>query len=114
MYYLCNMFEILKNNPKNCLAGKIFVTFINIVFWLMIFVCVLGVSLAGPQTPGKALVAAACIIGMVADMFFLHHVDDVVLGNPFRKVPVPVEPTAEESLEKAAKSGDQDPDMSIW
>lgn len=106
------MFEIFRNNPKNCLAGKIFVTFINIVFWLMIFVCVLGVSFPGPQTPGKALVAAACIIGMVADMFFLHHVDDVVLDNPFKRMPV--EPTAEESLEKASRSGDQNPDMSIW
>lgn len=105
------MFEIFRNNPKNCLAGKIFVTFINIVFWLMIFVCVLGLCLAGPQTPGKAFVAAACIVGMVGEMFFLHQID-VVLVNPFRKGPM--EPTAEESLEKASRSGDQDPDMSIW
>lgn len=105
------MFEIFRNNPKNCLAGKIFVWTMNILFWFIIAFCILGVCLTGTLAPGKAMVAALCIIGLVADMFFLHHID-VVLDNPFKKVPA--EPTAEESLEKAARSGKQDPDMSIW
>lgn len=105
------MFEIFRNNPKNCLAGKIFVYTLNILFWFLIAICVFGICLTGPLAPGKAVVASICIIGLVADMLFLHHID-VVLDNPFRKVTE--EPTAEESLEKAARSGEKDPDMSIW
>lgn len=108
------MFEIFRNNPKNCLVGKILVWIMNICFWLLLPLIVLEVSLAGPHSEGKALLAALCITALVADMFFIRK-QEVVLDNPFKKkAPIGVENSPEESLQKAAKSGEDNPDMSIW
>lgn len=108
------MFEIFRNNPNNCLVGKILVWIMNICYWLLLPLLVLEITLAGPLSADKALLAAFCITALVADMFFIHK-QDVVLDNPFKKkVPAEVESTPEESLLKAAKSGDDNPDMSIW
>ena len=110
------MFEIIRNSPKNCLVGKIIVLTMNVCLWLYLLLIIFEICISGPLSLKNALIASGCLVGLIADFFFLRsYTPD--LSNPFKKAEEKEEnldASAKESLTKASRSGGGKPDMSAW
>lgn len=102
--------QILKNNNENCLAGKLFVHFMNLILWFSLFYVVYVVIFV-PAEPLKKFYGLLCIMGLFADFLFMSTAEPI-LDNPFKKVPVTTKTEPEnavintdESLQKALAAG---------
>ena len=84
MSNLISTLQVMQNNSKSCLAGKIFVHLFNI-FLRFTEVVVLYVAIFIPETPGKRFIAFLCVLGFLLDFKFLSSVEGPILRNPFKK-----------------------------
>lgn len=77
-------FLIVKNNSNSCLAGKIFVHFLNIVLWTAITIAAFVVTFI-PATPDNKFIGFLCLMVFILDLIFMSSIEAPVLKNPFKK-----------------------------